>query len=250
MTRPRNGKLTVYRIKDWNDHFEKAQTRKLSGRDARWVPVPIKHDGLGYRRLMARKNAGDVFAAWILLVQVAAKCPERGVLRDGDRPLTPDDLELKTGFAAHKFASAIQVLSGSDIGWLEVVEEWEGSGSGLPLQYSTVQDKTGQDRTPVATTANAAAAPSWAPETGFADIGEEDRARWSAAYPACDISRQLSQMDDWLRANPSKAHKSNWRRFITNWLSRAQDRGGDVPSNKRQGSAWDRQIREASSGTR
>jgi hypothetical protein len=31
---------------------------------------------------------------------------------------------------------------------------------------------------------------------------------------------------EWLKANPTKAHKSNWRRFVVSWLTRSQDRGG------------------------
>jgi hypothetical protein len=35
-------------------------------------------------------------------------------------------------------------------------------------------------------------------------------------------------MHQWLLSNPQKAHKKAWRRFVTNWLSRAQERGGDA----------------------
>jgi hypothetical protein len=56
-------------------------------------------------------------------------------------------------------------------------------------------------------------------------IGEEDKAAWIKAYPACDIEIELAKMAEWLKANPTKK-KSNYRRFITNWLSRSQDRGG------------------------
>jgi hypothetical protein len=49
-----------------------------------------------------------------------------------------------------------------------------------------------------------------------------------AAYPACDIDRQLRAMDQWLKSNREKSHKSNWRRFLTNWLAKEQDRGGDL----------------------
>ena len=68
----------------------------------------------------------------------------------------------------------------------------------------------------------------WSAETGFVGITDDDRSRWSAAYPACDIDRQLASMDVWLRENPAKAHKSRWGRFIANWLSKSQDRGGDL----------------------
>lgn len=72
----------------------------------------------------------------------------------------------------------------------------------------------------------------WTPDGGWQGITDADRALWREAYPACDIPRQLAAMTAWLIANPKKAMKSNWRRFIANWLSRTQDRGGDTASNR------------------
>jgi len=57
------------------------------------------------------------------------------------------------------------------------------------------------------------------------EITDEDRMAWAAAYPACDVHAELRKMGEWLKANPTKK-KSNYRRFITNWLSRTQDKGG------------------------
>ncbi len=48
---------------------------------------------------------------------------------------------------------------------------------------------------------------------------------WESAFPDCDVVEILTKrMPVWLDANPQKAHKKNWKRFITNWLSRQQDR--------------------------
>ena len=57
-------------------------------------------------------------------------------------------------------------------------------------------------------------------------ITEKDRTGWGEAYPACDIDIELAKMREWILANGAKGKKSNYRRFITNWLSRSQDRGG------------------------
>jgi hypothetical protein len=57
-------------------------------------------------------------------------------------------------------------------------------------------------------------------------ITDADKAAWKAAFPACDIESELLRMIEWIKANPEKGIKSNYRRFITNWLSRSQDRGG------------------------
>jgi hypothetical protein len=68
---------------------------------------------------------------------------------------------------------------------------------------------------------------SWSALAGWSGITDADRAAWRSAYPCCDIERQLAAMGEWLRSNPEKARKRSWRRFLTNWLSRSQERGGD-----------------------
>ena len=63
-------------------------------------------------------------------------------------------------------------------------------------------------------------------ETGkWENITEKDKELWREAYPACDIKLELAKMADWLLSNPDKK-KKNYRRFITNWLSRTQEKGG------------------------
>lgn len=57
-------------------------------------------------------------------------------------------------------------------------------------------------------------------------ITDEDKAGWLTAYPACNINVELAKMKEWIMSNPAKGKKSNYRRFITNWLSRTQDKGG------------------------
>lgn len=55
---------------------------------------------------------------------------------------------------------------------------------------------------------------------------------WNKAYPACDIKLELIQMKEWILSNPSK-RKKNYRRFITNWLSRSQEKGGSKKGDKK-----------------
>jgi hypothetical protein len=67
---------------------------------------------------------------------------------------------------------------------------------------------------------------SWSADAGWAGITDSDRQEWRQAYPACDLAAELAKATSWLKANPAKAHKSNWRRFLVSWLTRSQDRGG------------------------
>jgi hypothetical protein len=49
--------------------------------------------------------------------------------------------------------------------------------------------------------------------------------RWSAAFPAVDVEREIIKANEWVATNPTK-RKKNYGRFIVSWLSRAQERGG------------------------
>jgi hypothetical protein len=67
----------------------------------------------------------------------------------------------------------------------------------------------------------------WSAGNGWEGITDADHAEWSKAYPAADLPVELAKAHQWLKANPKKATKSSWRRWITTtWFSRCQDRGG------------------------
>jgi len=66
----------------------------------------------------------------------------------------------------------------------------------------------------------------WSEQGGWEGISELDRIAWEAAYPATVLDTELIRASEWLKANPTKAKKSNWRRFLVSWLTRSQDRGG------------------------
>lgn len=112
-------KKPIYRVKDWDKHFEKAQTRKC-GRMT-WVAVPNKHDGKSYRRLMRHERKAEIYSAWHLILQVASKCEPRGVLIDGENPLDAEDLADATGMEVEAFELAFDVLIEDRIGWLEKI---------------------------------------------------------------------------------------------------------------------------------
>lgn len=68
---------------------------------------------------------------------------------------------------------------------------------------------------------------SWTSSEGFVGITDGDLAGWKIAYPALHLESQIARASEWLLANPTKRKKAI-RRFLTNWLSRAQERGGDI----------------------
>lgn len=73
---------------------------------------------------------------------------------------------------------------------------------------------------------------SWSADAGWAGITAADRQEWLSAFPGAVLDQELAKATAWLRANPTKAGKRNWRAFLVRWLSRCQDQGG---TNKRPG---------------
>ena len=74
------------------------------------------------------------------------------------------------------------------------------------------------------------------------NITQADIDGWQQAYPACDIEVELNAMKQWLLSNPTKT-KSNYRRFITNWLTSRQNRGG-THMGKLKLDSYDRSMME------
>lgn len=59
--------------------------------------------------------------------------------------------------------------------------------------------------------------------------------KWSGAYPAVDIKQELYKMAAWLESNPVRRKtRRGIDRFINNWLSREQDRGGMYKASGQQ----------------
>jgi hypothetical protein len=237
----------IYRIKDWSQHFENSRSRVVE--NLRWVSVPNRHDGEGYSIVMEQENAAELFAAWVLIIQVASKCRVRGTLtRDDGTPLTARALSLKTKAPERWFINALDFFTHNTL-WLEC----EGGNSEESLARhltvtcpSPIHDPSaegeegrggeGGDTLAASDSQTTATAVKirWSKEAGFENITERHRKQWQEAFPACDLKRQIAAMNVWLLNNPAKARKSNWGNFISKWLSREQDRGGDLRSQPRQ----------------
>ena len=59
------------------------------------------------------------------------------------------------------------------------------------------------------------------------NVSDAQRTLWAVACPAIDLTVCLAQAAAWLIANPAN-RKSNYLRFLTNWLKREQDKAPRV----------------------
>jgi hypothetical protein len=105
----------------------------------------------------------------------------------------------------------------------------------------SLQDKTRQERreeeiqpaapVPTSDPPKASRTPAkpkvaWTAEAGWTGITDEDRREWAEAYPGAVLAQELAKATAWLKANPSRAGRRNWRAFVVRWLSKCQDKGG------------------------
>lgn len=129
-------------IANWS-RYEKSDSKKCT--TMQWVAVPINHNGLSYLELMSHPEGIRTIGGWLLILQLAAQCPKRGLLvADSGRIFGAREIALKTRCNTDDISSCIAVLL--EIGWLEMVE----SSGYLPDTVRTVsrpQDKTIQDKT-------------------------------------------------------------------------------------------------------
>lgn len=60
---------------------------------------------------------------------------------------------------------------------------------------------------------------------------------WGAAYPRVNVKAEVRKAEAWAAANPAKA-KKNWKRFLVNWLSRAQSKAPKGPATEKRAPVW------------
>ena len=143
--------MQYYQINNWNGIFETSESRKYKALN--WVAMPNSMDGEGYNMVKSLKQAPEIFCAWCLIVEVASRCPQRGILVDKDgNPYNPKRLAMKTGYPESIFVLALKELTKPEIGW---IKEY------LPVSAVTTEDTRKISR--------------HTPDTDITDITEHNR---------------------------------------------------------------------------
>lgn len=142
--------MPTYRIKDWDEIYENAGSRKVQS--TAWVPIPNKQDGLGYATLLLYKNGEAMYGAFVAAVLKASKLPRDAVDRHGwltddgkpkGRPLSCGQLALTTHFNEETVKEMLEACSSEEIDWIEVMED-EDATSTLPVGSQSATSPTGQ----------------------------------------------------------------------------------------------------------
>lgn len=208
-------------MKDWGTHFETAGSAALER--TLWVPMPNRHDGETYQAMMAEPDAATLFAGWVLLVQVASRCPVRGVLvKDSGVPHDARSLAARTRGRVEWFERALAYFVGC--GWLEEVQTELGP-DGRMRAPRLQEARRGPTRPPRALPAEpeeplplglvSATAPSRAAILGFAQAHAMPA---EAALAFFEHFARLGWQDRFGR--PVKSWRGRLRRWVSDWQQR------------------------------
>ena len=123
----------MYRIKDWDIHFENNRTKELKRLE--WVPIPNKMDGAGYTELVDHPDGAAHFGAWVAMLEIASKQKVRGNLPAASDGI-PQALARISRLPATLFEAVLPRLL--KMQWIEQFGEIPHDGAGIPQQGAEI----------------------------------------------------------------------------------------------------------------
>jgi len=116
----------MYRIREWNKHFETSRSRQVTV--LRKVTIPNKDNGLALERILRHPQGATIFGMFVLLVELCSrqKAPRYGLLTDTGQPdgkaLEAQDIADMYFMDKGQVKTCLDFLSDVSVGWLENVE--------------------------------------------------------------------------------------------------------------------------------
>jgi hypothetical protein len=254
----------MWKIKNWNETFENADTRKRVRLG--WFLCPTGIDSSGYIELMSHGAKGaQAFGVFIAICQWSATCLPvvRGsCARSDGRPMSARQMASILRIPEDIVTDALKLLSSPDIGWMECVNaekpsEITPSASGLPLVCQSSADAMpqgegegkekgeGEGEVFCPEPAELASRPAKKPKgailctdlsEAYAQIDVIGMAspwllpyskvdEWTQTFPGIDVQEHVNRAIQWLQDNPERRKTAKGIcKFFFTWLSREQDR--------------------------
>lgn len=106
-------------IADWEESFENAQTRRTKHLNS--VLMPLRGQSNMHRRILAFKNGYKALAIWHLLIQLAAECPQRGILVRSTGVLDIEELTIELGIPKEDLQEALAILMSPKVQWIKTI---------------------------------------------------------------------------------------------------------------------------------
>ena len=104
-------------IKNWHIYFENGQTRRI--KNLTYSLSPVDHSSITRKALLRKGAAGHTaLAVFSELIDLATRCPQRGLLVDGAGPITLEHIASTTGLAQGDVELGLEVLASKEVAWI------------------------------------------------------------------------------------------------------------------------------------
>lgn len=110
----------AYAITRWSSRFENAQSRRT--KDPNHSLMPHELNSTQLEHLMKQESGPLALGVWHILIQIATRCPQRGLLVTEDGPHTDTTIAQACHLSEGQIAQALNLLMSPAVGWLDIVE--------------------------------------------------------------------------------------------------------------------------------
>lgn len=251
--------MTLYRVKDWDKHFENNKSRERD--QCHFVCVPNKQHGLGLLRILSEPDGAGIYGVWHLIVGLLSRqhLPRIGCLTvDGSQdgcPISTADLAMLWRRPEKEIKRALEVLASSKVGWIEITSndpaECPSSAREVPdeCQPCVLEEKERNRREEKRKKEDCSEPPKAADSelTDFVFPTNRRGESWTLSkskldeyfesFPAVDVLVEIRNAIQWCRDNPKKRKTAGgMTAFIGRWLAKEQNSGRSAVNNNHKSS--------------
>ena len=107
-------------IRNWNIYFENGQTRRI--KNLTYSLSPVDYSSMTRKALLRKGAAGyTALAVFAELIDMATRCPQRGLLVEATGAITAEDIAARTGIALGDVTQSLELLASKPVAWIQYV---------------------------------------------------------------------------------------------------------------------------------
>jgi len=219
--------MKMYRIREWDAHYENNRTRGM--KSLGWVPIPVNLSGDGYTMIMEQKDGPSIFGAFVALVEVAAQCSPRGTLvRSSGDPHDPASISRLTRIDV-KTINRMLAFCTDNCKWIEIIGMQDGAvkaQEGAERVPSLELNRTEMNRTETRETENMSSSIPSSEDPNpkekkihYAEhvtMTEEQHGKLREKYSKRFVDKCIEVLDNY-KGSRGKKYKSDYH-TIRNWV--------------------------------
>jgi hypothetical protein len=223
---------TVYRVVEWDDHFENFKSRSVER--CGYVCVPNKQHGEGLTHILSLPDGLSVYGVFNLILGACSQHakPRQGWLtndgRSDGKPWSIKSLATRWRQSDKAISRAIEVLCCADVGWIISMEYPPGipavSGKGMEGNGKEGNKDSPEPDVPAPVPVAILSFPIVGGGLKAWPFTAECRTELSSAFPDLDVLAESRKALAWVQSNPGRRKTAKgMKKYLFGWMDRAQN---------------------------